>query len=254
MATYDFNTSTPSGVTDRSTQRSLLSKTFLYMFAFLAITVAVTVGTSLILRACGLKVEGEYITVPDNVAKAYFITMLSAGIAQIILTIVIAFTSLKRGKAAVVPIVLYAVCMGILISSFALFLPWWVLASTFGIACLCFAAMAILGLTIKRATGLAIVGFGLLFGVMMASLFNIFIFVFARELWNGVILATSLIIVVAIMLITAYDVYNIKQISARCTPDGNLAFFLAFNLYLDFIIILIHLLRLVAIVTSNSRR
>ena len=55
MATYDFNTSSPntpgsSGVGVRSTQASLLSKTFLYMFFFLMITVAVTIGVSLIFQ------------------------------------------------------------------------------------------------------------------------------------------------------------------------------------------------------------
>lgn len=253
MSTYNFNTSTPSGVTDRSTQRSLLSKTFLYMFAFLAVTVAVSVAVSLIFRSCGLAIDNPDI-VPDNVKNAYIITMITASITQIVLTIVIAFTSLKRGKAAIVPIVLYAVCMGVLISSFALFLEWWTLAATFGIAALSFGGMALIGITSKRAAGMGMVGFGLLFGILLASLFNIFLAIFLPDGFAAVNIVTSIVIVIAILLITAYDVYNIKQISMRCQADGNLALYLAFNLYLDFIIILIHLLRLVAIFTSNSRR
>ncbi|MCQ2792224.1 MAG: Bax inhibitor-1 family protein [Bacilli bacterium] len=244
MATYDFNTST-SGVSSRVTQKSLLSKCFTYMLLFLLLTAAVSVGVSLIFE----KAISD-VTVREN---AYFITLISASITQIFLTVVIAFTSLKRGKASVIPLVLYAVCMGVLLSSFSLWLNWWTLAATFGIAALCFGAMALIGIFSKNASPLGMVGFGLLFGVMMISLFNIIFALLMPQVWVIQNIISSVIIVIAIMLITAYDVYNIKQISMRCEADGNIALFLAFNLYLDFIIILIHLLRLVAIFSNNNR-
>lgn len=245
MATYNFNTSTPSGVTSRLSEKSLLAKAFGYMFLFLLLTVAITVGVSIIF---------EYGIADEKIRNtAYFITLISASVTQIVLTIVIAFTSLRRGKAAVIPLILYSVCMGILLSSFTfLGLEWWTLAATFGIAALSFGGMALIGLTSKRALGLGIVGFGLLFGVMMVSIFNVIFALLLPGVWAIQNIVTSVLIVIAIMLITAYDVYNIKQISARCQADNNLALYLAFNLYLDFIIILVQLLRLVAIF-SNRR-
>ncbi|MCQ2796224.1 MAG: Bax inhibitor-1/YccA family protein [Bacilli bacterium] len=249
MATYDFNTSSPgtpgnSGVGVKSTQTSLLGKTFTYMFLFLLLTVAVTVGVSAIF---------QFAIKDVNVRNdAYFITLITASITQIVLTVVIAFTSLKRGKAAVIPLVLYAVCMGVLLSSFTfLGLEWYTLAATFGIAALAFGGMALIGTRSKKATGMGLIGFGLLFGILIAGLFNIFLALFLPGGFAIVNIITSILIVVAIMLITAYDVHNIKQISMRCQADNNLALYLAFNLYLDFIIILIHLLRLVAIFSSN---
>lgn len=253
MATYNFNSSTPGAtpnVGERTTQRSLLSKTFLYMFGFLMITVAVSIGVSLIFQNCGLSTEG---VITEEVARAYLITMITASVTQVILTIVIVFTSLRAGKAKVIPIILYAICMGVLISSFALYLNWWTLAATFGIAALAFGGMALIGVTSKRASGMGMVGFGLLFGVLMVSLFNIIFVLLLPGVWLIQNIITSIILVIAIMLITAYDVYNIKQISMRCQADNNLALYLAFNLYLDFIIILIHLLRLVAIFSSSNR-
>ena len=244
MATYNFNTSAPSGASTQVSQKSLLGKTFGYMFLFLLLTVAITVGVSCIFQF-GVLDEA----VRNN---AYMITLITASITQIVLTIVIAFTSLRRGKASVIPLVLYAVCMGVLLSSFTfLGLEWYTLAATFGIAALAFGGMALIGMRSKNATGMGLVGFGLLFGVMLASLFNIFLVLFLPGGFAVVNIITSIIIVIAIMLITAFDVHNIKQISMRCQADNNLALYLAFNLYLDFIIILIHLLRLVAIFSSR---
>lgn len=248
MATYNFNSSTPGAtpnVGERTTQRSLLSKTFLYMFGFLMITVVVCLGISLIFQNVGMASEA--------LARAYTIMLITASVTQIVLTIVIVFTSLRPGKAKVIPIVLYAICMGVLISSFSLFLEWYTMTATFGIAALSFGAMALIGATSKRASGMGMVGFGLLFGVLMVSLFNIIFVLLLPGVWVIQNIITSIILVIAIMLITAYDVYNIKQISMRCQADNNLALYLAFNLYLDFIIILIHLLRLVVIFSSSNR-
>lgn len=248
MATYNFNSSTPGAtpnVGERTTQRSLLSKTFLYMFGFLMITVIVCLGISLIFQNVGMASEA--------LARAYTIMLITASVTQIVLTIVIVFTSLRPGKAKVIPIILYAICMGVLISSFSLFLEWYTMTATFGIAALSFGAMALIGATSKRASGMGMVGFGLLFGVLMVSLFNIIFALLLPGVWLIQNIITSIILVIAIMLITAYDVYNIKQISMRCQADNNLALYLAFNLYLDFIIILIHLLRLVVIFSSSNR-
>lgn len=241
MATYNFNT---SSVNTKEGQRSLLAKSFLYMFIFLMVTAAVAVGLSLTL----------YKTKIFDNNNGYFIMLAVAGILQIVLTIVIVFTSLRPGKASVIPMTLYAVCMGILLSSFTFALPWYALGLTFAISALCFGAMAIIGATAKNASGLGIVGFGLLISVMLAGIFNVLLFFLIPGAWGWIQVATSSIIVIAIMLITAYDVWQIKAISARFSGEGNLAFYLAFNLYLDFIIILIHLLRIVIMFIGNSNR
>lgn len=238
MATYNFDTST---VNTREGQRSLLSKTFLYMFLFLMVTVAVSVGISMILQNSAISNQG-------------YITMMSiASFSQIILTFVLMFSTLRQGKSGVIPMTLYAICMGVLISSFSLYLKWWTLASAFGIAALSFGGMALIGAFSKNASGMGMVGFGLLFSVMMVSLFNIFMVLFLpRGFWVWQNIITSVIIVVAINLITAYDVYNIRKISEMGENSSNLALYLAFNLYMDFIVIFIHIVRLIILLGGGN--
>ncbi|MCQ2753095.1 MAG: Bax inhibitor-1 family protein [Bacilli bacterium] len=238
MASYSFNSSTPY---TKEGQRSLLSKTFLYMFAFLMVTVAVSFGLSAILNTVGID------------ERAYTIMLIVASISQLFLTIFIAITSIRAGKASLIPMILYSICMGVLISSFGFVLNWWTLASAFGIAALAFGAMCLIGMFAKNASGMGLVGFGLLISVLFASLFNVIFVILMPEVWAIQNIVTSIIIVVAIMLITAYDVWQIKAVSARFAGEGNLAIYLAFNLYLDFIIILLHILRLIVVLSSDNR-
>lgn len=245
MATYNFNTSSPSpSVSTRSAERSLLSKSFTYMMLLLLITVAVSVGLSCFLQYA----------VGDVAQKTYVIMLSTSAILQIILTFWIMFGSLRQSKTAVIPMVLYAICMGVLISSFGFVLDWWTIASAFGIAALSFGAMALIGTNSKNASGMGMVGFGLLISVLIGSLFNFILFMLVPQVWTTVNIVTSILVIIAIMLITAYDVYNIKRISQAGMNSSNLALYLAFNLYLDFIVILVRLLQLLAILGANNRR
>lgn len=240
MATYEFNTST---INSRSQERTLLSKTFLYMLGLLAITAITSVAIHFIFQACNLTADGS-VTNPEAM-KVYSGILIFASLMQITLTIVMMFTSLKSGKITI-PAILYAVTMGLLISSFSFVLKWYTLVSAFGIAALCFGGMALIGKFSKNASGLAMVGFGLFFGILMVSMFNIFMFLFLpRGAWAVQNIVTSVLIVIAIMCITGYDVWTIKEISARGENSSNLAFYMAFNLYMDFIVIFLHIIRLI---------
>jgi len=159
---------------------------------------------------------------------------------------------MRSGKITI-PAILYSVCMGVLISSFSFVLDWFTITVAFGIAACCFGGMALIGYFSKNASGLAMVGSGLLFGILMVSLFNIFMVFISRRAWAIQNIVTSVAIVIAIMCITGYDVWQIKAISQRGldTGNSNLAFYLAFNLYLDFIVIFLHIIRLIAMFASN---
>jgi len=240
MGAYNFDTST---VETREGQRSLLSKVFTYMFIFLLVTAAVAIGVSYAVTRNG------------GLSDRNFAIMVSiTGFAQIILTVVIVFSSLKQGKASIVPMLLYAICMGVFVSSFARFLNWYTIASAFAISALAFGGMALLGAFSKNASGFGLVGFGLLFGIAMVSLFNIFMFIFLpRGVWVWQNILTSALIVIALLCITAYDVYNIKTISQTGENSDNLALFLAFNLYVDFIVIFVRILQMLVILLGNNR-
>lgn len=251
MATYNFSTST---VETKEGQRSLLTKSFLYMAGFLLITTAVSLILSFTLQKAGLNTDAGYAGLPQDIRTAYYGMMIGASIMQIILIIWITFGSLKQSKTNIIPMILYSLCMGVLISSFALFLKWWTIASAFGIAALAFGGMALIGMFSKNASGLGMVGYGLIFSVMMCTLFNLLFALLMPGIWGITNIITSAIIVVAIMCITAYDVYQIRVISQAGYNASNLAMYFAFNLYLDFIVILLHILRFLAIFASNNDR
>lgn len=237
MATYNFDSTT---LNTREGQRSLLQKSFFYMFLLLLLTAAVSLIVHYIFDA----------TIGMN-ADAYNITIIVTAFVQLALTIIMPFTALKSGKGQIVCFILYAVCMGVFISTFAMVLNWWTIMAAFGISALAFGGMALIGAYSKKASAMGIVGMGLLSGVLLVSLFNVFMFIFLPGVWLIQSVVVSSIVVVAMLLVAAYDVYNIKRISATGENSSNLALHFAFNLYLDFILIFIHLIRIIAITTRR---
>lgn len=180
-------------------------------------------------------------------ANVYLGIMAGAGIAQLVLTIIISFFTLRRGKNMLIPAILYCICMGVLISSFGLLMPWYYIAGAFGITFLAFTGMAIIGLTSKRnLSGLGFIGYGLLFSILIFSLFSLIFFLLAPQLFSWMNIGISLLIIVAMLLITAFDVWNIKKIIAKGQMSNNLALYCAFQLYVDFILIFIRILSLLA--------
>lgn len=242
--TYSFNSHT---VTTKEGQRSLLTRSFLYMFFFLLLSAATMVAVNLIFVKMGVYQNPE-------LQDKYFVLLGVSGGVQLVLTIIIMFTSFRQSRAAAIPFGLYAINMGITLSAFSFALNWWTIASCFGIAALAFAGMAMIGARSKNASGLGMVGGGILFSVLLCSLFNILMFVILpKGAWNVLNIAISIAIVVAIMLITAADVWRIKTIAQAGVNSPNLALFFAFNLYMDFIIILVYILRFAVIMLANSK-
>jgi len=251
MATYNFDSTT---VQTKEGQRSLLVRTFLYMLGLLLITAAVSLIMHFIL--VGAKIDfsqgGTIIDVNSRSFKTYMTILSVSGIVELIVIIWMMVAGLRSGKI-VLPAILYSVCMGVFISSFSFVLEWYVITAAFAISALCFGAMALVGYLSKNASGMGMIGSGLLVGILMAGLFNLLFSLLIPGFFRAQTIVTSVIIVVAIMLVTAYDVWQIKEISQRGLDSGNnnLAFYLAFNLYLDFIVIFIHIIRLIAMFASD---
>ena len=243
MATYNFNTST---VESRASSRSLLSKAFGYMAIFLGITSAIAIGLSFLLD--------HFITAEaGKVPPFYMGLIIGSSIMQIILTIWILFGSIKMSRTQVIPMVLYSICMGVLLSSFTFVLTPGTLGFTFLIAALAFGGMALVGLFSKKASALGMVGFGILFSVMLTVLFGFVFWILVPHAAFMMNIVVSILVIIAVMLITAYDVHNIKRISMAGENSSNLALYLAFNLYTDFVLILIRLLQIVAIFAGDRR-
>jgi len=231
------------------------SAVFLYLFIGLAITAVVAAIMGYIFKFA-LPVDysssGFIDPAKQQNANIYFGIMIGAFIAYIILMIWIMCATFKNKGNLVVPFTLYAIVMGVLISSFTLFIRIELIAASFGITCLIFGALFLIGWFSKRdLSALALVGCGLIFGAMLMALFNLIWMFVSPATFNVMNWIISFVLLIAIMLITIVDFARIKQIEQSGEGSKNLALFCAFNLYVDFIYIFLRVLIFIARITNR---
>lgn len=184
--------------------------------------------------------------IPIDVASDLYLGLIiGASIVQLILIFWITFGVMRRGGNMIVPFVIYAVVMGILLSSLTLTMNWYLIGMTFGLTCLVFGVMAAVGYYSKvNLSSLVIVGMGLLIGSLLLSVINIFI---GSDSLGWIVSFASF---GAIMLITAFDIWRIKKIIDAGQMSNNLALYCAFNIYVDFI----YMFMRIAIILSRVTR
>ena len=98
---------------------------------------------------------------------------------------------------------------------------------------------------------LAVVGLGLLIGALILSLFNFILYLIVG--FEPLYWIVSFLFFIAIILLTIFDLNNVKQIAMNGGGERNVAFMCALNLYVDFIYIFIRILRIIAIIMGNKR-
>lgn len=140
--------------------------------------------------------------------------------------------------AAVSSFLLYSFLNGITLSLIFLIYTANSIAVTFLIASLLFGVMALYGITTKRdLTSVGSLAFMGLIGVILASVMNFFL---RSDTFSYVI---SFIAVAVFIGLTAYDTQKIKRMAENGAND-NMGILGALTLYLDFINLFLHLLRL----------
>lgn len=224
-----------------------LAKVFGYMFAGLAITGVVAFVLAFIFN-------NWYMSDPEGVESTLFFLLIGSAIGVIVLTFVITFSLRKRSvKATLIPIIIYCVLMGFMLSTFVLFLDWRLLGGAFIATSLIFGVMALVSLLAKGSlNGLAIVGFGLIFGAAIMSLFTWFLSFISPETFETFYWIVSLGMFAGMMFITMWDIWRIKKIAEQGELHGNVSLYCAFQLYVDFIYIFIRMLYLLSYVTGRN--
>lgn len=230
---------------EQKTNAGVLSfaKVFLYMFIGLAITTAVAFITGYaIVLAINNGASSELI------ANVYLGLLIASGISIFILMLVIQFVFLRGKHSILVPAILYAVLMGILLSSFTLFIDWRILGLAFGITAGIFLIMTLIAtLTKGNLSPLLMVGIGLLIGSGILALVN-WLIQSSLIMW-----IVSFAVFAAMMFITMFDIWNIKKITEKGAMSNNLALYCAFTLYVDFIYIMIRILYFLLIIFGNKK-
>ena len=228
-------------------------RVFLYMALGLAISCGISIGLPYLFRQI-------MITNPEVGFYSWIATIVISSIAQIILIFLVNSKAI-RGKTVGtwVSYLLYAVCMGILMSVFFMFedlnvaLP--TFATAFGVTCVAFLVMALIGFLTKGNLNIfANIGLGLLFGGALLAFTNYMLMLFMPStygVWTWLDWVITFVMLIAILLITAYDMNRFKNdLNSGIIQTDSLFVYYAFSFYCDFIYILIRIF----IVLMASRR
>ena len=216
------------------------AKIFLYMFLGLALTTGVAFGVGAILVYSCPNFETFY--------NVYLGLMIGSAVAIIIMTLIINLVFMRGKHSILVPAIIYCVLMGVLLSSFPIFIDWWLLGMAFGITCGIFLLMTIIAVLTKgNMSPLLMLGIGLLIGSGILALINLLM---ASPMLYWIV---SFAIFAAMMFITMFDIWNIKKITERGEMTTNLELYCAFTLYVDFIYILIRVIYFLIIIYGKSK-
>lgn len=234
-----------------------IARVFGYMFMWLAITTALTFGLAFLFNYLLGAASDE---AKEEIFMVAIIMAIVSGLGVIVMSIVTHVVLFKGKHSIAVPAAIYCTLMGVLMGVLATIITyfndngWLVLGITFGITTLIFGLMALIGLSAKsKLNGLLIVGIGLMVGLMLMSgvmLIIMFIFPDVYVWWYWVL---TLGLFAAVMLTTIWDIRNVKTLAERGALNKNISMYIAFNLYVDFIYILLRVLIIVLRVMGKSK-
>lgn len=223
-----------------------IAKVFGYMFAGLLITGLVAFGLAFIFFNW---MQSD----PDTASNVLFFTMIGTAIGILVMSFVVTFQMRKQKMSAIlIPAIIYTVLMGVMLSTFVLFLDWRLLGGAFLATSLIFGLMALIALLSKgNLNGLAIVGMGLFFGAGIMSLFTWFLYLISPSTFQTFYWIITLGMFAGMMFITMWDIWRIKKLAEAGMLTNNVSLYCAFNLYVDFIYIFIRMVYFLAMITGN---
>ncbi len=219
--------------TESRTKPVTLTSIFGWMALALLMTTAVAIGIYLLLGFGILPVT------------MYYPLLIGSIVGYFIVFIVINFRVIKQNKSAVVPFFVYAAMMGVLLSSIMISTSIDILVLAFGVSALLFGIMAGYGAVTKQ--NLHPMGSIALMGLLGSVILIPILWIWFNETLYWIV---SFVMFGAIMLITAYDVWRMKQHLELGEVTQNTAIVFALQLYIDFINIFIR----VVYFLSASRR
>ncbi len=227
------------------------SKVFLYMFIAIGITAIVSAVIGLIFTQFFPIAYGNELN--EDAATAYIVLFVVAFIMYIPLILWIHFSVFKQNSRPMIPYVLYSIVMGVFISGFTMFVPFHLIAISFGLTCLTFGIMFCIGWFTKRDLSiLGMIGFGMIIGLIFIGLFNLIWMLFFPG-FETIYWLISYGMFAAMLLITIFDINRVKRVADQGEQSNNTAILCAFNLYVDFIYIFIRILAIVVRLYSNNK-
>lgn len=230
-----------------------LGKVFGIMFIWLLFTAGITIGLGYLFNAW-LYPNG--IRNPNAVGPMLGI-LIGSGIALIILTFIIQFFALRKGKGMVILSSLYVLLMSVLCASITLYIDWYILGVALGITTLIFGVLAVIGLLAKNVKPIAMIGFMLIIGAGLTALITwLVILIGGSRISNGMVTWLWIIdfaIFAGMLLMIIVDMAQIKRICASGEVTTNLTLYCALTLYTDFVYIFLKIAYYLAIAYGKSK-
>ena len=249
---YDFS--------NQQTKGAFLSKVFGMMFVCLLITTVVAAGFGYGFQALlnhTATFNGTEIIYSEAAVTTLVAILIVSAIALLVMSFVLPITFMRGKHNILIPLMIYVVLMGVLLSTFTFLVDWVVLVEAFGITTVIFGTMGLLGYVSKgRLAGIGVILLGLIIGAGLIALIN-WIMILTHGIREENIMLSwvvSLMIFAFLMFVTLYDVNRIKKIAENgAQQNNNLVNYCAYILYSDFIAILIRVIYFLAIVTGKRK-
>ncbi|MCR5505511.1 MAG: Bax inhibitor-1 family protein [Bacilli bacterium] len=235
-----------------------IAKVFGYMFLWLLITSVVTLGTAFLFSY--LNNHASTAAAKNNIVLAGMVVAIVSAIGLIIVQIALHVVLFRGRHKILAPAIIYSSLFGLVLGVLSFMIDrafvngWPLIGIAFGSTTLTFGVMALIALTSKsRLNFLGFLGIGIFVGLGLTSMFMlIFMLLFPRFFiwWYWVV---SLGTFLAVMLITIWDIRNVKTMAENGALSENLSMYLAFNLYTDFMYIFVRILYFVLMIFGRSR-
>ncbi|HFU4216843.1 TPA: Bax inhibitor-1/YccA family protein [Streptococcus suis] len=183
-----------------------------------------------------------------SLLSAGSIVMMLVMLGQITLVVAASTMAAKNSPMALPMFLAYSVTNGLTISMVLMFYTTETVALAFLSAALMFAIMAVIGMTTKKnLSGMAQALRAALWGIMIASVINIFL----RS--SGISFAMSIVSVLVFSGLIAYDNQRIRNVFEQ--TGGNVqngwVVSMALQLYLDFVNLFLNLLRIFGVMNRD---
>ena len=249
----NYNTSEPTLVEEKPSatviqvgNRALnMAKVFGYLFGALLFTGVIAFGV-------GYLFSLWLVSDVENASSGILAMLVVSAIGLIIMSFVVHGVAM-RNKHSVLPYyITYVTLMGILLSTFTMFIDWRILGVAFGITSIVIGVDALIALFAKgNFSWAAMLGLSLLFGSMIVLLFSWLMSLWLPAEFTMLIYIIDFVIFIAILLLTLVDIVRITKIAEQGEMSTNLALYCSFIIYVDFIYIFVRIVYYIAIFSSK---
>ncbi len=221
------------------------------IFLYLALGVFVTLGVGLLYSYI---LWSSFEAGSNEMAIAYMATFAISGIGIFVMMIINSVYISKTNKAPWVGFLIFAVLYGLLFSGVLLtgVITFYTLMEALGITTGLFLIMFLLGYFSKiNWNPIAFIALTMLIGVLLVSMFFGIWYLISPSTFMLLDFIISIIFIIAVTLIVGVDANRAAKIAATGMANNNLALFMAYNFYVDFIGIFLRVLLLLASSRNN---